>query len=84
MRKNVRETIVNRVISAKYFCVILDCTPDLTHQEQMSLTIRYVSDGLSGVETGIYEHFIHFIEVEGSTGLNLLDLLLQQLMDLKL
>ena len=84
MADNVKETIVKRVKNAKYYSVILDCTPDLSHKEQMSLTIRYVSDGSDGVPVGIFEHFIEFVVVEGSTGKNLLDVLLVQLAELGL
>jgi hypothetical protein len=82
MGNKVRETIIGRVKSAKYFSVILDCTPDQSHQEQMSLTIRYVNtatDEQSDVSEVIQEHFINFLEVEESTGKYLLDILLLEL-----
>ncbi|KAF2901814.1 hypothetical protein ILUMI_04371 [Ignelater luminosus] len=40
----VQSKIITQIKSAKYFAVILDCTPNISHQEQMSLTLRYVSD----------------------------------------
>lgn len=85
MGNKVREIIVGRVKSAKYFSVILDCTPDQSHQEQMSLTIRYVSPegGYSESEV-IHEHFIRFLEVAESTGQHLLDVLLLELTRLSL
>ncbi|KAK9732781.1 hypothetical protein RND81_04G021600 [Saponaria officinalis] len=36
--------LVNRehVSHSKYFCVILDCTPDISHKKQMPVILRYV------------------------------------------
>ncbi|KAL3888791.1 hypothetical protein ACJMK2_001152 [Sinanodonta woodiana] len=72
--------IVGRIKLAKYFAVILDCTPDISHQEQMSMVLRYVADGShSHVSAGVYEHFIKFIIVESSTGEHLFNTLIQEL-----
>ncbi|KAF2901816.1 hypothetical protein ILUMI_04373, partial [Ignelater luminosus] len=44
MGNAVQSKIITQIKSAKYVAVILDCTPDVSHQEQMSLTLRHVSD----------------------------------------
>ncbi|XP_065642774.1 uncharacterized protein LOC136074389 [Hydra vulgaris] len=76
----VLQEIIARIKSAKYFAVILDCTPDISHQEQMSMVLRYVADGThSDVPAGIYEHFIKFIIVESSTGENLFNTLVKEI-----
>ncbi|XP_065642806.1 52 kDa repressor of the inhibitor of the protein kinase-like [Hydra vulgaris] len=76
----VLQEIIARIKSAKYFAVILDCTPDISHQEHMSMVLRYVADGThSDVPAGIYEHFIKFIIVESSTGENLFNTLVKEI-----
>ena len=75
--------ILKPVKAAKYFAIILDCTPDISHQEQMSLIIRYVSDS-NLAPPGVYKHFIKFIQVQSSTGKKLYKTLLSTLKEINL
>lgn len=85
MGDKVRETIVKKIKSVKYFAIILDCTPDISHQEQMSLVIRCVSDGLNQTKSvRIDEHFIKFLNVEETTGENLSNVLIREIKNLGL
>jgi len=40
--KKVEKANVRQLKLAKYFPIILDCTPDVSHHEQMSVILRYV------------------------------------------
>ena len=42
MAKHVKANIVREIKSAKYFSIMVDCTPDVSHTEQLSLIVRYV------------------------------------------
>ena len=52
----VLNEILNRAKAAKYYAILLDCIPDMSRHEQVSLTIRYVSGG-NLAPAGVYEHF---------------------------
>ena len=75
--------LLKRVKAAKYYVIILDYTSDISHQEQMSLNIRYVSDG-NLAPPGVYEHFIKFVQVQSSTGEDLYKTLLSTLKEINL
>ncbi|XP_018497533.1 uncharacterized protein LOC100906434 [Galendromus occidentalis] len=70
----VRREIIEQVKEAKYFCIIFDSTPDLSHKDQMSHMLRYVK--MDGKKVEVLESFIDFIEAEGKTAEELTSLIL--------
>lgn len=56
----VLEEIVRRAHRAKYYSIIMDCTPDDSHKEQLSIVLRIVNCEPS---VSIAEHFFGFIDV---------------------
>lgn len=65
----VSNTIYKKISSEKYYSIILDCTPDLSHKEQLSIVLRCVD--MHSEKIKIEEHFIKFLEIHSSTGENI-------------
>lgn len=74
----VRNKILNDVLQAKYYTIMFDCTPDVSHTEQMSQVIRYVTKNNQD-EYEVKESFIDFLEVCGKTGEYLTDTIISKL-----
>nr|XP_047135365.1 uncharacterized protein LOC100212059 [Hydra vulgaris] len=78
----IKDNILTRVKDAKYYSIILDCTPDNSHTEQMTI-IRFVDlespTSHDGDLVKIKEHFLGFIPAEKSTGGFLAKALIEQL-----
>lgn len=65
---------------SKYYAIILDCTPDISHKEQMSVIVRAVS--LTTPE--IKEYFLGILIAPESTGLGLSTHILNRLEELNI
>ena len=64
--QQVKTEILLTIKASKYFSILFDCTPDVSHKEQMTQIVRYVlvKDGKCSIE----ESFIDFIESHEKTG----------------
>ncbi|KAL4614534.1 hypothetical protein ACB092_07G060100 [Castanea dentata] len=54
LANEIKSKIIKKIKEAKIFSIILDCTPDVSHQEQMTLILRY-------------EHFVEFLKVDNTS-----------------
>ncbi|KAM3624160.1 uncharacterized protein V6R79_019961 [Siganus canaliculatus] len=77
----ILDTMVSEIKDSKYYAIILDCTPDVSHQEQMSVVVRTVNLGKT---PEIKEHFLGFLVAPESTGQGLSELILHRLEELNI
>ncbi|KAL4149652.1 hypothetical protein QTP88_003544 [Uroleucon formosanum] len=73
--------IIHLIKSAKYFTIIMDTTPDISRQEQLSIVIRIVNMEFENemCDPQINEFFMDFINIESTTGFCLANVLIEQL-----
>ncbi|XP_064423027.1 zinc finger MYM-type protein 1-like [Latimeria chalumnae] len=62
----VRREIISRIKQAKYFSIVFDCTPDVSHKEQMCQILRYIR--IVDNECSVEESFIDFINTSEKMG----------------
>ncbi|XP_069616009.1 zinc finger MYM-type protein 1-like [Ranitomeya imitator] len=67
LSNGIQEKILDDVKTAKYFSVVLNCTSDVSHVEQMTIIVRFVSTS-EDKKFEIKEHFLGFIPVSDTTG----------------
>ncbi|XP_025192468.1 zinc finger MYM-type protein 1-like [Melanaphis sacchari] len=81
MAKEVQKTIIQTIKLAKYYAIIMDCTPDTSRQEQLSIVIRIVDMDIENesTEPRIKGYFLDFTNIHDSTGLYLSDVLVEKL-----
>ena len=62
----LQSEIIKEIQEAKYYSIIFDSTPDVSHKEQLTEIIRYLK--LSDKEYTIEERFVGFINKTEKTG----------------
>ena len=71
--KLISHSILNEILSevreAKYFSIMLDETSDITRLEQVSISVRYVTDQLV-----IHEKFMGFYETKSTSAVDLFNI----------
>lgn len=78
MANKVKNEIVSQIKRAKYFSLIVDSTPDVSHVDQLSIVFRYCLDGY------VYERFFCFLLINSHTGASLKEIILQVLCNNKI
>lgn len=74
----IQDKILQDLQQATYYSIILDCTPDVSHTEQMTFVIRFVKI-TENEDVLIKEHFLGFIPIKDSSGEGLTEALLKEL-----
>ena len=69
LAQEVKSILIGRVKDAKYYSVILYCTPDASSDEQMSLVLRCVNVSESPIRTR--EFFTEFLQDYDASGIGL-------------
>ena len=63
----ILEAIMKEIQTSMYFSIILDCTHDLSHKEQLSVIVRIMTRGDDVPQ--VKELFLGFLNAEESTDL---------------
>lgn len=79
MGEKTKRVIANELKDAKYFSVIVDSTPDLSHTDQLTFIFRFVNE-----KGNVMERFIGFQPISGHTGESLCDCVIKMVNDLDL
>ncbi|CAH2246811.1 Hypothetical predicted protein [Pelobates cultripes] len=74
---HVKDKIVADIKKAKYFGILFDSTPDVSHTDQMCEVIRYVH--IEGDNVEVKESFLGLLHIAEKTAAELTENILQHL-----
>lgn len=77
----VRGKILKEIREAKYFGILFDSTPDISHTEQLSEVIRYVRLDYKAGQVEVREAFIDFLELDKKGAAGYEEIILKKLKD---
>ncbi|XP_022023705.1 zinc finger MYM-type protein 1-like [Helianthus annuus] len=78
----IKKELIKNIKEAKYYSIILDCTPDSSHKEQMTIIVRYVKFSSNSVI--VEESFLGFLNANDTTGKGQFDVTYAELQNLGL
>ena len=77
--KETEQALLTQLKQAKYFAVIFDCTPGISHREQLTVIFRFVQ-----CNDNVKEDFWSYLRVNDSTGKSLLNVFVKRFEELEL
>ena len=75
--ENVRSKIINQVKEAKYFLIIFESTPNISHKDQMSQVFCYFM--INGGQVKVVKSFVDFNKTKGKTAESIATVILKKL-----
>ena len=73
----VRDKILQERITAKYYSIIVDATPDVSHYEQNTFILRYLT--FDGSKYAVQERFLDFLKDNAKSGEDITEMILKEL-----
>ncbi|KAL3009852.1 hypothetical protein AAZX31_07G106100 [Glycine max] len=73
----IKTKIIKKIKDAKYYAIILDCTPDISHQEKMFFVLKCVD--ISSTPIQVNEYFLEFLKVYDTSVKGLFDAIIDEL-----
>ncbi|XP_068237185.1 zinc finger MYM-type protein 5-like [Palaemon carinicauda] len=78
LANTIKEEILRNARAEKYFSIILDSTPDVSHVEQMTVIIRFVQIDEDNVVIAVREHFLGYVPLQESPGAFMAETILEE------
>ncbi|XP_071035681.1 zinc finger MYM-type protein 1-like [Parasteatoda tepidariorum] len=79
LASTVRNQLINDIKRNKYYGLLFDSTPDISHREQMSQVARYVDADFINKKVSIKESFLSFIEIHAKDAASIENTILEKL-----